>query len=339
MNIESIEDNIKKAEELEAAEEFFSASHFYQNAVKLLLKNGDKERIRFYKNKVVEMNKKMLVSGKDFKDISVEHEFTKEQTELLNGFIDNAVKGKKTSEALKYIGISHSFLPFVSNVRDMALKNMPISYSFASLSSISDQGHILRGGSDPQYHWFMKMYEITQQTIMQLYLLPIIQKIMSSESVEKLDYESLFAYFSQSGLIKEDDLNMLSPGLKSFFNKDYISCLHVLIPRFESMFLNLSEMCGIDIVSLDQKLGLATATKTLSDRYMSSKEFTDIWGEDFCQQVRFILFDPLGYKLRHKVAHGEISVDECNFQNAILIIYLFLVLLGRIEKKTIWIKK
>lgn len=109
--------------------------------------------------------------------------------------------------------------------------------------------------------------------------------------------------------------------------------MHILVPQFEAVFLDLSESCGIDIVALDQRLGIATRTKTLSDRYLSSEEFVKIWGEDFCQQIKFVLFEPLGYKLRHKVAHGEILEEECNFQNVVLIIYFFLVLLGKIKRK------
>ena len=46
-------------------------------------------------------------------------------------------------------------------------------------------------------------------------------------------------------------------------------------------------------------------------------------GEDFCEQIKYVLFDPLGYKLRHKIAHGEIELAECNQLNTGLIIYFF----------------
>jgi hypothetical protein len=331
MDVDSIEDNIEKASELEGNEEFFSASHFYQNALKLLLENGDRERVVFCKNKIVEMNKKMLDSGKDLKELSFEYKLTEKQSELVNSFISEIVDGKEINDILKSVGTRHSFLPFVKKVMAAASRNMPVSYSFAALSSISNQGHLLRGGNNPQHHWFMKMYEITQQTILQFHLLPVVRRIMSLENGGKLDYESLLSYFSSGRIIEDKNLKIITSGLRSFFNKNYVSCLHVLVSQFEPVFLRLSKMCGIDIVALDQKLGLATRTKILSDLYLSSEEFIKVWGEDFCQQVRFILFDPLGYRLRHKIAHGEISEDECNFQNSVLIIYLFLVLFGRIK--------
>lgn len=65
----------------------------------------------------------------------------------------------------------------------------------------------------------------------------------------------------------------------------------------------------------------------------NDKEFKNIFGEDFCMQIKFILFEQLGYKIRHKVAHGEIKFNECNFQNTTLVLYLYLSLLGRIEIK------
>ena len=334
MNFESADDNLKKAKELENNKEFFSASHFYKKALELFLKKGDSKQIKFCKNKIVEVNKNSISLGKDFKEISVEHKFTKEQTKQLNVFIENVIKDKNIEQILNDIGIRRSFMPIVKNVEDSAKKTMPVTYSIASLSAISDKGHLLKGGEDGQTHWFMKMYEISQKTILELYLLPVVNKIMQSKDKNtRLDLESLISYFKKRDIVKDNNFKIIKKGLEAFFDKNYISSLHILIPQFEAVFLDLSESCGIDIVALEQKLGIATRTKTLSDRHLSSEEFVKIWGEDFCQQIKFVLFEPLGYKLRHKIAHGEILEEECNFQNVVLIIYFFLVLLGRIKRK------
>lgn len=330
-NIEN--ENFKKALELEKSDDFFSASHFYKIALKEILKNGNSEQIKFCKNKIVEMNKKSISSGKDFKEISVEHKFTEDQIKQLDQFIDNIIKLGDIDLILKNIGVRKSFMPIFSNVVESAKKTIPVTYSIASLSAISNNGHLLKGGDDGQAHWLMKMYEISQQTILELYLLPVINKIMETNNTKiKMNIESLSSYFEKTEILNDNNLNIIKQGLERYFKKDYISSLHILIPQFESAFLDVSEKCGIDIVALDQKLGISTRTKTLSDRYLSSKEFTDIWGEDYCQQIKFILFEQLGYKLRHKIAHGEIQKEECIFSNSTLIIYLFLVILGRVKK-------
>ena len=105
------------------------------------------------------------------------------------------------------------------------------------------------------------------------------------------------------------------------------------MPRFESLFLHLSSGLGIDVIGLNSGKGISAQTKTLSERHLESKEFKEQWGEDLCEQINFVLFRPLGYKLRHKIAHGEIASGECNFYNASLMFYFYVVILSRLKKK------
>lgn len=78
---------------------------------------------------------------------------------------------------------------------------------------------------------------------------------------------------------------------------------------------------------------VSTRTKVLSDTHLNSSEFRSIWGDDLCEQIKHVLFAPLGGKLRHKIAHGEIAPEECNQSNTELVIYFFLVLASRVEIK------
>ncbi|RJQ35548.1 DUF4209 domain-containing protein [Candidatus Parcubacteria bacterium] len=325
-------DSLNKAKEHENNGDFFSAAHFYKIALEEFLKKGDSENIKLCKNKIVEMNKKSISSGKDFKSLNVEHKFTKEQQEQLDRFIENATKDKTLQQALQEIGGRRSFMPIIKEVRESAKRTIPVSYSIMSISAISDEGHLLKGGDNGEIHWLMKMYDIQQQTILQLYLVPVIQKLISNKGDDEFNLKNLLDYFKKGGLINEKSLKFIEKGLKAFFDKDYTTALHILIPRFESVFLNTSELLGIDIISLDQDLGLSTRRKALSDRHLSSEQFINAWGEDFCFQIRFVLLDPLGYKFRHKLAHGDISEEECNFNSCLLVIYLFLVILGRVKK-------
>lgn len=218
MDFESADDNLKKAKELENSKDFFSASHFYKKALELFLKKGDSKQIKFCKNKIVEVNKNSISSGRDFKEISVEHKFTKEQTGQLNAFIENVIKSNDINQILNDIGIRRSFMPIFKNVEESAKNTMPVTYSIASLSVISDKGHLLKGGEDGQMHWFMKMYEISQKTVLELYLLPVINKIMQSKDEgARLDLESLIFYFEKINIVKENNFKIIKKGLVTFF--------------------------------------------------------------------------------------------------------------------------
>jgi len=248
-------------------------------------------------------------------------------------FISKFLNQGDIKTILRAIG-EYPFFLKVADVQKTTNKTRPISYQITSLSTISDDGHILRGSSDGDYAWFMKIYDIHQRLITALYIGRIIYELIENKpNGNNLTTDALLDYFNNFRIIEEENLKIISVGLQKYFDRDYISSLHILVPQFESVFLKISESCGIDIVALDQKQGIATRTKTLSEYYLDSEEFKKIWGEDFCRQIKFILFEQLGYKIRHKIAHGEITKEECNSQNTTLILYFYLVLLSRASIK------
>ncbi len=332
---EDLQTKLDGAKEAENSEDFFRASFFYKDALASALKVGNSETIKLCKNKVVEMNKKSIASGKDFKEFSFTQELPEDKKKVHEEFIAKFLKQGDLKTILRAIGRHQFFFPKVADVQQSANKTMPISYQIASLSTISNDGHTLRGSSDGNYAWFMKMYEINQQLAMLLYVGRIIYELMENKpNGINLNIKELSDYFYNAGIFDERNLKIILIGLQKYFDRDYISALHILVPQFENVFLKISEKLGIDIVALDQKQGLATRTKTLSENYLDSEEFKKVWGEDFCRQIKFVLFEQMGYRIRHKIAHGEIEPTECNFENTTLILYFYLVLLGRTGVKS-----
>lgn len=335
MNQIPLENKIDEAKKAEETEDFFRASFLYKDALDSAIKSNNAEVIKFCKNKVVEMNKKSIASGKDFKDVSFTRELPENKKKAHEEFINKFLNQGDLKTILCAIGKEPSFIPKVTNVQKTKNNTMPIFDQFANSSIISNDGHILRGSSDRNYAWLMTMYNLNQQLIMILYVGRIIYELIENKpNGNNLTADTLLDYFNNSGIIEEENLKIISVGLKKYFERDYISALHILVPQFESVFLKISEKFGIDIVALDQKKGIATRTKTLSEYYLDSDEFKKVWTEDFCRQIKFILFEQLGYRIRHKIAHGEITKEECNFQNTTLILYLYLVLLSRVNIKS-----
>jgi hypothetical protein len=328
-------DLISQAKSAEENGSYFSAAIYYKDALELADKLQDSKSIKLCKNKVVEMNKKSIESGNDFKEHEFQYQLSDEQHKSLVAFLDGILKTKDINKILKIIGQHSDFMPKVRDVQALSEKNMPLTYQFATLTSVSDAGHALRGGSIAGYSWFMQMYDLSQKQIYQLSLGRLMHMLLHSDSTgENLTIEKLTDYFSESKLFTPDQLKIVLVGLDKYLEKDYVSAMHILVPQFESLFLNIAQGFGIQIVSLDKKRDIATRTTTLSEYHLDSDEFKNIFGEDFCQQIKFILFEPMGYKIRHKVAHGEIKVNECNFANTTLILYLYLVLLARIKVKS-----
>ncbi len=323
----SIIEQAKKAEE---SESFFSASIYYKDALEIAKKNQNSKLIKLYKSKFVEMNKKSIESGKDYKEVEFTVNFNEEQQKVIKSVIEKIIVSDNIETILKIIG-QHPYLYLhVKETDKLAKKTIPLSLQFCSLSTISDNGHSLKGGSDPDYSWFMDTYSRNQKLIMDMYLNQIFYLLITNK---KMTIKTLSKYFVDSKLFKEDQLKLILIGLQKYFEKDYVSAMHILVPQFESFLLKIASQLGIDIVALDNAKAVTTRTLTLSEHHLESKEFKDIFGEDFCMQIKFILFDSLGYKIRHKIAHGEIQFNECNFQNTTLILYLYLVILGRVDIK------
>jgi hypothetical protein len=335
MNNNELQDELSQAQEAEKTEDFFSAAHFYRNALAVATKQCNSDIIKLCKNKSVEMNKKSIASGKDFKELSFTQKLPENKKKVHEEFIAKFLRQDDLKTILRAIGRHPFFCPRVNDVQKSAKKTIPISYQIASLSTISNEGHTLRGSSDGNYAWFIKMYEINQQLTMSLYVGRIIYELMKNKPNEiNLNIKELSNYFSEAGIFDERNLKIILIGLQKYFDHDYISALHILVPQFENVFLKISEKLGIDIVALDQKQGLATRTKTLSENYLDLEEFKKAWGEDFCRQIKFVLFEQMGYRIRHKIAHGEIEPMECNCENTTLILYFYLVLLGRVSVKS-----
>jgi len=313
--------NLDKAHVAESAGDFFRASFFYKEALQLARNSGDKESILSLKTMLVETNRKSLES---FKEIGAE-------TLIPNEPIEKIIAGVAQGDLkmiLKNIGLNKNLFPHFKQVETTSDNTTPLFAQLANHSIISPDGHLVKGGTDASYSWFMKMYSLNQGIINELLLKNIFDRILGVG----FNASSLIDYLKTTNIFPEENLAIINTGIERYFSGDFISALHVLIPQFENVFMFLSERLGIDIVALNRGKEISTQTKTLSAEYLESEKFQNKWGMDLCEQIKFVLYDQLGYTLRHKICHGYIKKEECSIIEANLIIYLFLVLASRIKQ-------
>lgn len=334
MNKEELVSKLNIANKAELSEDFFGAAFLYKDALELAMSLENSIAIKLCKRKIVEMNKKSIASGRNFQEIEVTHEFTDEQLEMHRKMLEEILNLENTEKILEVIGAHPLFFPKVKDVEASSAKSLPLSHMLATLSTISDQGHLVRGGSLGNYSWFMQMYDLSQKLIMDFYIDRIMYMGANNRSPKrKFTFIKFSKYFSKSNIIEPTNLEIILVGLKHYFKKDYISAMHILVPQLESLIVNVAQRCGIDMLAIDDRMDIATKTRALGEHHFDSPEFISLFGEDFCRQVKFALFEQLGYKLRHKVAHGEINLKECNFRNTNLVIYFYLVLLAHVKVK------
>ena len=305
--------------------EFLGASIYYKEAMQMAQKLGESKKLKVLKEKLNHVSKKI-----DFNHLGVKQRIPEK---VLIELIDSIVKEEESlSLILKKIGHHPYLYPTKSVVLERSKETMPVTYNIVNLTTYDTDGHVIEGGSDPVRAWYANTYEREQLFITNLYLKRIFDSLKTRK---QMDAQELYEYIEQQKTFDPRSLPIIKIGVERYFSSDYVSAIHILVPQFESTFLRLSKRLGIDVIAMKTGSGtdISTATRTLSEKHLDSVEFTKVWGEDFCEQIKQALFEPLGGKLRHKVAHGEINPNECIQENVELILYFFLVLSGRIERK------
>lgn len=320
----------KRAQELERQGNFWEAGEEYKNALLEFNKgSGFKDEKAMCKKKIREMN---LKKADDFKAISVQHDLSEEEKRQLHKFIDSFADVDIT-EALKRIGVLPQFCPPHKQIVDASRRNMPITFLIANLSSQDGQGNLQRDGNDAHAMSYSQNYDIHQSLISNMYLVPIFQKLMET----KLTVDTLSDYFKSTTLFSENMLKTFDVGLERFHAHDYVSSMHILAPLFEKTFMDLTGVIGeADTVGARTQDGSSdqiwTQDKTLGEEFLKDEKVRQIWGENFCEQISFTMFSPLGYKIRHKIAHGYMPANEFNFANNTLLLYFFLVIAARVKR-------
>ena len=326
---------IQEAKDFEKRSLHWEASEKYRDALLDLnkTKGMDKEKA-LCKRKIREMN---ILKAEMFTKAPFQLELSDRERREIDLFM-LFLEEKNIDDALEAIGKSQIFHPAYDLIVDEAEQHLPISFQITSLDTQDEQGNFVRGGHDPSLVFLNQIYRMDQIKKSYLLLEPTIASFMQERD---LSHEDLFGYFSSRDIFSKDTLATISAGCQRFFATDYISALCVLVPIFEGAFFEaMTQASGghVFIKSQNQKGSegkVWTQDKALGEDLIRSQEVKDVLGEDFCEHVAFAYFSPLGIKLRHKIAHGEMQTEEYAIQNATLALYFLIALASRAKESVI----
>lgn len=140
----------------------------------------------------------------------------------------------------------------------------------------------------------------------------------------KESIEDTFATVSHSSdfVINMDETQkeIIAVGINRFFEDDYVSALHVLVPQFESYFRTFFEWGGFPTTSLKNN-GL-----------QHEQNFNDFLRQDFVREsldenllfmIEFVMVEQLGKNLRNNIAHGLSDIKVFRKNNCLMVVYLF----------------
>ena len=315
-----------KAQALEAAKNsvFLSASYFAAQSLKLYGEAGNKTGVAELKKLVIEYNKKAEAEMQ-------EHEFSIELDEKtrneIQELIESLTKEDSLAKNLERIAKSQAVIPDFATAQKNAKEIVPVTAQLVTNMGIGADGH-LASFDDFENDWLRDHYGFQMDFSIKL-LNSIFSKLITKG---QLNEKNIMDGVVDRRIFRAEYLMKLQAALERRFADDYFSAVHVLVPLVENTFMSLSNLIGLDTFTYNGK-SVSTRNSNLSLDMLNSKEYQEMWGENFCYMLGFFLLEPNAYRFRHKVAHGEITVSECNYTsfNILFFFIIKMILMVKIE--------
>lgn len=118
---------------------------------------------------------------------------------------------------------------------------------------------------------------------------------------------------------------ILKEGFQSFLDGKYISALHILVPQFEGCLRDMLQSIGIATISI--KSNETQQEKSLGELVLRS-DIRKVLGEDFAQYIYITMASQNGWNLRNNIAHGLVSVGDCDEIHTLAVFHMFMRLLN-----------
>ncbi|MFC1835952.1 DUF4209 domain-containing protein [Thermodesulfobacteriota bacterium] len=153
------------------------------------------------------------------------------------------------------------------------------------------------------------------------FLLKNVFQVLREE--KGLSPNDLIGFLEKWHLWDKEKTPFVRVAIERYFEFDYVSALHILVPQLEDC-----------VRKAFAKAGYATTTiqKGTTQHEQTFTEFlkrTDIRGaipENFHKYLEMALVEQTGFNLRNDVAHGLIKQQDCNENNTLMVIHLYLIL-------------
>lgn len=304
----------KRAIDEASAGQYRSASFHAAFALRSYSKLSDSEKIQELKKLVVEYNSK----AEPLTARRIELPFTKEMQDEFRKLMNSYSSKDTLAENLYLIAKSRTLLPRLEEAKKNAKNIRPVTAQLAMHMQLEDDGHVA-SYDDFDGAWLNENYGF------QISLTMSILDTSTAKLIEKEQFtrEALIDIFLRKKIYTSEQLVKLDAAFERRFEDDYFSAIHIMTPLIENLFMHISQLVGLDTITFNGK-STSTRNKNLSSEILSSKEYQDMWGEDFCFLLSFFLYDPTANRFRHKIAHGDIKMSACNYSTFNMLFYIVL---------------
>lgn len=163
-------------------------------------------------------------------------------------------------------------------------------------------------------------YNLNLQMKWNMRLFPIFIGMMEKY---RLTQSSIMHHISQWELIDQTRLPMISKAIDRFFQNDYISSIHILVPQIEHQIRYMFEMIGYSTTNTPK--GKSQEEQTLS-AFLREEFVIKKLGIDVTKYFEILFTAKIGLNIRNNIAHGFLESKNFNLGFNIIVIYSLILL-------------
>lgn len=167
---------------------------------------------------------------------------------------------------------------------------------------------------------FNNYYMLHIEVDVGLLLEKVFDKLIEEQNFNTKDVMKKFDEWKH---LDEKNYPFIEAGIKRFFEKDYVSAMHILVPQLESTLRNFFVKAGYSTTSIKKSTGQNEET---FHEFLNREDIEKALGRNVKKMIQVIMVEKSGLNLRNDIAHGLIDFSDITKNRCILVIYLYLVL-------------
>jgi len=304
----------------EKQDSFLAKAHFYEKALTHYVQQGIADKVNPMKVQIREAYRNLRSSG-ELKGFVVPFQLPAEYVKGVQAqFVVDDLE-----EAIDRISSgSHHFYPQVDDVAKATVKRQEAApmLSFIHKSMLGDERKLFQTETDDDLNQqaFAEQYILDLSMRTEVFLTPIFQRLILEKG---LTANAVLRKLEAWPLLHADNSPFLTDGIRKFFDRDYVGCIHILAPQFESTLRRAFSLKRYPTTSL--RRGAVQHEETFNV-FLERTDVQDALGTDLHRFIQMVMVDHLGLNLRNEVGHGLISFEKCNQSHCAQMILLFLAL-------------
>lgn len=140
----------------------------------------------------------------------------------------------------------------------------------------------------------------------------------------KLSPDDFIGTLARSPAFSDRDLSIERVGFERYLAGDYVSALHVLVPRVETALRHLFARAGGTTTGVRK----GVMSERSIDQLLEDEDLATMLDKvpGLHRYLSEVLIQPVGPNLRHKVAHGIIDAEGCDVQASDAVVHVLLLL-------------